>query len=155
MSADLTPGLSREQQYQEDMTKTLVNDYASSLNMTQQEGESFKQFQDRVAIELRRQGQIIEAHEVFSGKRWDDENQNPLTGPLAGTIGAIINEGRSKTLHQDDPFRQIGDEIALGATAIAPENPLHKVIRQTFDALGPELGAQLLLGEFRPGKNKS
>ena len=75
----------------------LANEYAGHLGLSQKEGESDDAFKSRVAGELRSRGQIIEAHEAHSGRRYDDPEQGP-TGPMAGILRCSCASDERKRL---------------------------------------------------------
>lgn len=123
----------------------LAREYAGYYGVTQREGENDDAFRSRVSGELRRQGSIIEAHEAYSGKRWDAEDQG-ATGPMAGIFGAVAQAMQGRDYSPNDPERQIGDDIAAGVVARAGEDPTRAALRAIFDALGPGAGMDLIEG---------
>lgn len=93
---------------------------AEEFGIERLEEESDENFKYRVAGLLRKQGHIIEAHEAFSGRLYDDPEQS-LTGPMAGIIGVIAQAKAGREYSPDDPERQIGDDIASGVLAQSRE----------------------------------
>ena len=100
-----------------------VNMYAEYLGVEQQKGESDDGFRKRIAGILRSSGQIIEAHEVYSGRRYDDPEQG-RTGPMAGILGATAQALAGFEYFPNDPERQIGADIAAGVVVSTPRDPL-------------------------------
>lgn len=97
----------------------------------QQEEESDGAFQARVANTLRRQGHIIEAHEVHSGRLYDDPEGDAMTG-IAGAIAKAM-QGK------DYPDDEVGTDIAAGAVITEPEdNTRNALIIMLAMALGGE-----------------
>lgn len=76
---------------------------------TQRDGESDRDYRNRVAGALRDKGLLIEAHEIHSGKRWDAEGSDVMTGVIGALAQAVqdVDYGSSG-------YRQIGDDIAAG-----------------------------------------
>lgn len=67
----------------------LATDYAGYYNLAPQgETESDIDFRKRVASHLRRDGKVVEAHEVYHDARWDN-NGNVLTGVLGAVAQAM------------------------------------------------------------------
>ena len=123
----------------------LAREYAGYYGVTQHEGENDDAFRSRVAGELRKKGNIIEAHEAYSGRRYDDPEQGP-TGPMAGIFGAVAQAMQGREYSPHDRERQIGDDIAAGVVAQAGEDPAKAALRAIFDALGPGAGMDLIEG---------
>lgn len=118
--------------------------HGHGLGMPQIEGESDSAYRSRIAGVLRGNGQIIEAHEVYSGRRWDDPEQS-TTGPMAGIMGATAQVFNGHEYSPHDPERQIGDDIAAGVVVSIPDRG-SEYMRQVFDLLGPENAVKFLLG---------
>lgn len=117
--------------------------YGEYYEIERNETESDSDYRSRVAGELRSRGKIIEAHEVYSGRRWDDPEQGSA-GPLAGITGAIAQSMQSREYSPHDPERQIGDDIAAGIVVNAGPDPAEEAIRALFGVLGPEAGMDVL-----------
>lgn len=122
------------------------------LGLPQKEGETDVAFRERIAGVLRGKGQIIEAHEVRTGRRYDDPEQDEM-GTMVGIIGAITQEMIGHRYSPLDDERQVGDDLAVGIVATNPDRSLD-AIRAAFDLLGPELGAQFLLGGDDHGRTR-
>lgn len=116
--------------------------YGRYHNIPQAEGEADEAYRNRVAGELRRQGKIIEAHEVASGRRWDDPEQG-LGGPMTGIVGAMAQIMNGNEYSPHDPQRQIGDDIAAGIVATHRDHS-GEAIAALFDAVGPEIGMDVI-----------
>jgi len=128
----------------------MAHKYADYLGIKQGEGENEDAFKSRVAGVLRKKGSIIEAHEAFSGRRYDDEEQG-ATGPMAGIFGAVAQAMQGREYSPSDPERQIGDDIAAGVLAQRGEDPAKSALAAIFGALGPSAGMDLIEG-LRGGK---
>jgi len=113
------------------------------LNLPQGEAESDSAYRSRIAGVLRKNGQFIEAHEVISGRRFDDPEQGEL-GPMVGIIGAIAQEYNGRRLSPGDPERQIGDDIAYGVIVSGGPDSSSQAVAAIFDALGPEAGMNVI-----------
>ena len=124
-----------------------AREYGEYLNIQKDENESDDRFRERVAGVLRSKGQVIEAHEVYSGRRWDDPDQSP-TGPLAGIIGATAQVMNGFEYSPNDPERQIGDDIASGIVATHRDRS-GEAIANLFDTVGPEAGMGIIDALFR------
>jgi hypothetical protein len=120
--------------------------YGAYYDIPQREGEDDFAYRSRVAGELRRQGKIVEAHEAYSGRRWDDPEQGS-TGPMTGIIGGIAQALQGREYSPHDPERQIGDDIASGVVASAGESQSDAALGMLFDMLGPS-GAMDVLDAF-------
>jgi hypothetical protein len=87
-----------------------VNGIASYYQIElQKEGELDRDYRNRVAGALRDKGLLIEAHELHSGKRWDAEGSDVMTG----VIGALAQKLQGVD-YGSSGYRQIGDDIAAG-----------------------------------------
>ena len=129
----------------------LAHEYASYLKIKQGQGESEDAFKNRVAGVLRKEGSIIEAHEVFSGRRYDDPDQGP-TGPMAGIFGAVAQAMQGREYSPTDPERQIGDDIAAGLLVQRREDSTESALTAIFGVLGPRTGMDFI--EAMRGKDK-
>lgn len=123
----------------------MAHEYADYLGIKQGEGENEDAFKSRVAGVLRQKGSIIEAHEAFSGRRYDDEEQGS-TGPMAGIFGAVAQAMQGREYSPNDPERQIGDDIAAGVLAQRGEDPAKSALAAIFGALGTGAGMDLIEG---------
>jgi hypothetical protein len=94
-----------------------VNNYVKYYELEgQKEGEDDTAYRHRIAGELRDMGKIIEAHEVYHGKRWDSEDgADVMTGITGATAQALhdVDYGRAGQ-------RQIDDDFAAGVVALNP-----------------------------------
>ncbi|KKQ77225.1 MAG: hypothetical protein UT00_C0017G0012 [Parcubacteria group bacterium GW2011_GWA1_38_7] len=121
----------------------LAHEYAGYYGIGMNEGETEDAFKSRVAGTLRERGSIIEAHEAFSGKRWDAEDQG-ATGPMSGILGAVAQTMQGREYSPRDPERQIGDDIAAGVYVKQGEDPVKSALAAIFDTLGAEAGMSLI-----------
>jgi hypothetical protein len=117
--------------------------HGHDFGIPQGQNESDDAYRSRVAGELRQQGHIIEAHEAFAGRRYDDPEQGPLD-PMTGVFGAAAQAlaGRDYSLHK--PERQIGDDIATGELVSSGGSPGEAAVRAMLDAFGPETGMDVI-----------
>lgn len=129
----------------------LACEYGKYYKITRQEDESDSAYRSRVAGELRRQGHIIEAHEAFSGRRYDDPEQGP-SGAMTGIFGAVVQKLQGTEYSPDDPERQIGDDIAVGAVVRYKDNNRDSALSSLFDILGPSDGMDFLDPEHKRNK---
>jgi len=116
------------------------------LNLPQREGEPDTAYRDRISGVLRANGQIIEAHEVRTGRRYDDPDQGEM-GPMTGIIGALAQALNGKEYSPRDGVSQVGDDLAVGFITEHPRDDSH--IAAMFDTFGPGLGMEIL-DAFRP-----
>ena len=117
----------------------LAKDYGIYYKITRMDSESDYDYRSRVAGILREKGKIIEAHEAFSGRRYDDPNQGP-SGPMSGIMGAMAKALHKVEYHPGDPERQIGDDIAAGVVTRFKDDSEEKSLAAIFDLLGPSDG---------------
>lgn len=97
----------------------LATQYAEWYDIEpQKEGESDSAFTSRVSGALRDAGHIVEAHEVHANKRYDEEG----SGAMDGIIGAVAMALQGKSYGKTG-YTLVGDEIAAGVVAQAPEEP--------------------------------
>lgn len=95
----------------------IATEYARWLNLPPQaEGESDDTFRSRIAVALRADNRLIEAHEVLQDKRWDEEGSDMVMAGVAGAL-AMALQGKD---YGSTGVRQLGDEIAAGVVATAP-----------------------------------
>lgn len=117
----------------------LANQYAQYYGISRETGETNETFKNRVAGILRGMGRIIEAHEAFSGTRYEDaQSQDGLATTWAGIVGAVASEMRPISAAQRDPYQQIGDDLAIGSSLSSIDNP--STVAEIFRALGPSAG---------------
>lgn len=121
----------------------LANQYADYLGLKQNKDEGDDAFKSRVAGELRKQGRTIEAHEAYSGRHYDDPDQE-LTGPMTGILGAVAQAMQGKQYSPNNPENPIGDDIAAGVVVKEGKNPTKQALRNIFNALGVEAGMDFL-----------
>ena len=77
----------------------LANQYAQYYGISRKTGETNETFKNRVAGILRGMGRIIEAHEAFSGIRYEDaQSQDGLATTWAGIVGAVASALRPLNL---------------------------------------------------------
>lgn len=111
--------------------------YANDLDMEPGEDEGEPRFRERVAGRLRSRGQIIEAHEIIAGCRFDDPEGEQVIVGVTGAIASALGHGPPSR----DPVRQIGDDIAIGTIVREGRpNPLGAM----FDTLGPEVAMDII-----------
>lgn len=102
---------------EEDMTATLNHAHDFGLP-ARQEGESAKAFRARISSALRDQGYMIEAHEAWAGKYFDQDDD-----AITGVMGAVAM-GMSDVDFGTHDGKLVGDEIAAGVAAQAPKKDL-------------------------------
>ena len=129
----------------------LAQDYGPLYNIEQKKDETNDAYRNRLAGELRQQGYIIEAHEVSSGRRYDDPAQG-LAGPMAGIIGAVAQAIQGKDHSPNNPERQIGDDIAVGVVVRKGKDKTESAIESIFGSLGVEAGMDLIDGMYKNKK---
>lgn len=111
--------------------------YANDLGMEPGENEGESHFRERVAGRLRSRGQIVEAHEIIAGCRYDDPEGGRVIVGVTGAIASALGYGPPPS----SPLRQIGDDIAIG-TIVRESRP--NPLSAMFDALGPEVGMDII-----------
>ncbi len=121
----------------------LACEYGEHYKIEKRNGESDDVYRSRVAGELRKQSKIIEAHEAFSGRRYDDPEQES-TGPMAGISGAVAQIMQEREYSPRDPNRQIGDDIAAGVLVQNGDNSTKEVLGAIFGLLGTSAGMDVL-----------
>ncbi|OGZ70762.1 MAG: hypothetical protein A2904_02555 [Candidatus Staskawiczbacteria bacterium RIFCSPLOWO2_01_FULL_33_9] len=109
--------------------------------------ESNDAYRERLSGVLRGSGKIIEAHEVFSGRRYDDPEQG-VVGPMAGITGALAQAMSGRDYSPHNPERQIGDDIATGVV-VKEGRKLEESIARIFGLLGPEAGMDFLDSRYK------
>ena len=117
--------------------------YGEYYGVAQEKDETDKAYRSRLAGELRRRGKIIEAHEIASGRRWDDPEQGP-TGPMAGIYGAIAQTMQGFEYSPYDSERQVEDDIAAGVVVMQPRDRSGEAILALFDLAGPDAAMEVL-----------
>lgn len=128
----------------------LATEYGSYYGIEQKKGEPDYAYRSRVAGELRRQGKIIEAHEAFSGRRYDDPEQGQ-TGPMSGIFGAVAQAMQGIQYSPHDPERQISDDIAAGVVVRHGRDPADNALAAIFGLLGPSAGMDLIDAMHKKG----
>lgn len=95
------------------------------------EGESDNAYRQRVAGQLRDMGEIVLAHEISAGKRFDDPDggEDVITGIMGAMAQAL--EGRDYGRRGE---QQVGDDIAAG-----------HVIRNPRPKMSPEMALLAVL----------
>jgi len=112
----------------------LATQYAEYCGIeAQREGESDLAFRSRVSGALRDQGKLIEAHEAYQDKRWDEDG-----GVSLGIMGAMAQLMQGVDYHVSGE-QQIGADLAAG---VVVQNPKPEV---SLDAL---LLAMALFSKF-------
>lgn len=116
-----------------------------AFGIARNQGETNDAYRIRLSGVLRGGGRIIEAHEVYTGRRFDDPDQGP-TGPMLGITGAVALEMQGIHFSYRDPESQVGDDMAAGMIAQAGEDPTETFIRNVFDLMGPAAGMDFIEG---------
>ena len=129
----------------------LAREYGQYYKIEQRKDEPDYAYRSRVAGELRRQGHLIEAHEAFAGRRYDDPEQGQ-TGPMSGIFGAVAQAMQGIDYSPHDPERQIGDDIAAGVVVRHGRDPADSALAAIFGLLGPSAGMDLIDTMHRKGK---
>lgn len=89
----------------------LATQYARWHNIQPQgENETDAAFQNRVSGELRRSGNIIEAHEVAQDKRFDEDGGKNVISGITGAMAMALQDKNYGSSGSD----LVGDEIAAG-----------------------------------------
>jgi hypothetical protein len=100
-------------------------------------GENETSYRHALATFLRREGHIIEAYEVASGKRWDQDDATATS-----ILGAV-----SKTMQSREyPGDELGTDFAAGVIAAKPEQD--DGLGSALNALGTEAFAAFIAGMF-------
>ena len=93
----------------------LATEYAKYYEIDpQREGESDAAFKSRVAGALRAQGRLIESHEAYQDKRYEESDD-----VMIGIVGAVAQAAKGVDYGSDDE-RKIGDDLAAGALVKSP-----------------------------------
>ena len=122
----------------------MARQYGEYLGIERAADESDHAYRSRVAGELHKQGSIIEAQEVASGRRWDDPEQSETTGPMMGIIGATALAMQGICYSPGDHERQISDEIVAGVVVTAEESRSEAAIGALFDGVGVSMGMDII-----------
>lgn len=102
------------------------------------DGENETSYRRALATFLRRNGHIIEAHEVASGKRWDQDKHTAL-----GIVGAVSKARQGK----EYPVDELGTDYAAGVLATTPQE--NDGLGEALNALGAEGFAAIFAAMFR------
>lgn len=92
-------------------------------------------YRQRVADALRDRGQIIEAHEILAGRRYDADPSGVVIAGVAGHAAAALGMG-------GPPNPTLGDEVVMGHVALGPADPM----ASAMEALGPDVIMKLFGG---------
>ena len=112
---------------------------------------SDKDYRIKVSTYLKKEGHLIEAHEAFTGKRYDDPDQGPF-GPMSGLIGATAKALQNKEFFPNDLERQLENDAQVGFI-VTNENGSIEYIQTIFEVFGDE-GMDILLGMQENKKSK-
>lgn len=94
----------------------LATDYAAYYKIAPQDkDETDFEFRSRVSGILRDRGQIIEAHEAYADKRYEDSDD-----VMTGVIGAIA-QALHGTNYGSHGARQLDDDFAVGTLMQNPK----------------------------------
>jgi hypothetical protein len=119
----------------------LARNYGKYYEIAEQKkDESDYDYRSRVAGELRKQKHLIEAHEAFSGRRYDDPDQGEM-GPMTGIFGALAMASQGIEFSHN-PERQIGDDLCAGII-VQHGNP-NEGLENIFRTFGVEDGMNIL-----------
>jgi hypothetical protein len=99
-----------KEEYQNREASMLAEYYGYEAQRDTETGHAFAL---RVAENLRRDGHMIEAHELTQGCRWDDQGHGDAV--MNGIVGAIAN-----AMHRPGSC-SIGEDIAAGVVVQNPE----------------------------------
>jgi len=120
----------------------LAIEYGKHYGIERLQEESDYDYRSRVAGELRGKKHLIEAHEAFSGRRYDDPDQG-VNGPMTGLMGAIVKAQQGVEYSPNDPERQIGDDLAAGIIVRFKDDTAEN-LKAIFNMFGPEAGMDIL-----------
>jgi hypothetical protein len=112
MSGEI-PNPVQEPEEEEGITATINHAYDFGLPL-RQEGENAKAFRARISGALREKGHMIEAHEAWTGKYFDQGDTS------IGILGSVAMKMKGVDFGTDDGTL-VGDEIAAGHLANAPK----------------------------------
>jgi hypothetical protein len=94
----------------------LANQYVGMFGIEQKkENESVAAFQSRVSGVLRDNNMLIEAHEVYHNKRYENDED-----VMTGIIGAVAQTFQNNN-YRSRGSRQVGHDIAAGLVTKNPE----------------------------------
>jgi hypothetical protein len=79
----------------------------------QRENESESAFCARVAGRLREMGHIVEAHEIVTGKRFDEAGGGQVMTGLTGALAMAFQDRQ----YSHEGRRMLGDDFAAGTIA--------------------------------------
>ncbi len=120
----------------------LAENYGKYYEIPRLGCESDSDYRRKVAGELRTRGNLIEAHEALSGRRYDDPNQGPLV-PMTGLMGAMAKTLQGIEHFPNDPERQVENDVDAGII-IRNEDGSAEYIRTVFNTFGPDAGMDIL-----------
>ena len=96
----------------------LATEYASYYEIAPQgDDETDSAFRSRVGGILRDRGQIIEAHEAYQDRRYDDDDGGDV---MTGIMGAMA-QALHRTNYGSHGERQIDDDFAVGTVVQNPK----------------------------------
>jgi len=131
----------------------LAIQYGADYKIKRIRDETDDNYRSRVSGILRGRGNLVEAHEVFSGRRHDDPEQGDL-GPITGLFGALAQVLEGKDYSPNDPERQIGDDLAVGIVTRFKDRSAETALATIFGALGPSAGMDFIEATREKRKRK-
>ncbi len=121
----------------------LAIQYGKHYKIARIDSESDDDYRSRVSGVLRARNNLIEAHEAFSGRRYEDSAQGDM-GPMTGIVGALAQALQEKDYSPNDPERQIGDDLAAGAITRFKRDNSDNALVAIFGMLGPSAGMDFI-----------
>lgn len=125
----------------------LACSYGADYKIERRKDEPDDKYRIRVAGELRSQGYLIEAHEAFSGRRYDDPVQGP-TETMVGIFGAVAQAFQNRAYSPHDLEQQMDNDIAAGVIVRSGKDQAASNIKTIFGLLGPSAGMDLLEANY-------
>lgn len=113
----------------------LALNYGRMVDVPLLKDETPNEYRARLSGLLKEQGNIIEAHEVHCGRRFDDPSARGGYDPMVGIAGVCAMALQDKK-YSTDSYLQVGDEIAAGGLVLGRD---------------PNAGIEQILGIFGPG----